>query len=60
MTMPRIIYPLKRFLYPRGGQINLADAGFLVDPESEYAPYYAQDVVPFDAIAHSPCMVLLG
>lgn len=58
--MPRIIYPWKRFWYPRGGQISLADSGFLVDPESEYAPYYPQNVAPFDVIAHSPCLVLLG
>lgn len=58
--MPQVVYPWKRFWYPRAGQISLADAGFLVDPESEYARYHSQDVRSFDAIAPSSCMVLLG
>ena len=38
----------------------MADQGFLLDPESEYATYYTTDVVSFEAIANIPCLVLLG
>jgi hypothetical protein len=58
--MPELVYPWKRFWCPRGGQISLADDGFLVDPESEYAKYFASDVVSFDSINDTQCLVLLG
>ena len=58
--MSRLIFPWKRFWYPRESTISLVDDGFLVDPESEYGKYYHKDVAPFDAIANSPCLVLLG
>jgi len=48
-----------RFFCPREGQISLADAGYLVDPEGSGALYNA-DVVPASkALAHR-CLVLLG
>lgn len=34
--------------------------GFLEDPESEYGRFTNSDVVPFSAISHIPCLVLLG
>ena len=40
--------------------MNLSDGGFLYDPDSEYAKYVNSDVKPFDAIAHIPCLALLG
>ena len=54
------VYPWKRFWYPREGQASLADGGFLLDPDSEYAKYYTTDVVPFDSIRDTQCLVFLG
>ncbi len=53
-------YRWKRFWCPRDGVINLSDGGFLFDPEAEYSSYLARDVVPFEQIAHQPCLALLG
>lgn len=53
-------YPWKRFWCPREGTLNLTDGGFLFDPEDEYAKYVTSDVVPFESIAHLPCLALLG
>ncbi len=58
--MPELVYPWKRFWCPRGSQISLSDDGFLVDPDGEYAKYYPTDVVDFDSISKTPCLVLLG
>ncbi len=58
--MQELVYPWKRFWCPRGGQISLADDGFLLDRDSEYAKYYSSDVVAFESISDAPCMVLLG
>ena len=53
-------YPWKRFWCPRDGVMNLSDGGFLYDPESQYAEFVQPDVVPFQKIAHQPCLALLG
>ncbi len=58
--MSRVVYDWKRFWCPRGGHIDLLDRGFLVDPEGDLAKYYPSDVVPFESIAHFPCLGLLG
>lgn len=60
ILVTQILYPWKRFWCRRGGTISLADQGFLLDPESEYAKYYTTDVVSFEAIANIQCLVLLG
>jgi predicted ATPase len=54
------IFPWKRFWCSRTGTISLNDNGFLLDPESEYAHYYHKDVVAFEKIQKTPCLVLLG
>ena len=54
------IYDWKRFWCPREGNINLSDGGYLVDPESKYRKIENPDVVPFESIAQTPCLVLLG
>jgi pimeloyl-ACP methyl ester carboxylesterase len=54
------VYPWKRFWYPREGQASLADDGFLLDPDSEAAKYHPTDVVAFEAISDTPCLILLG
>lgn len=53
-------YPWKRFWCPREGSTNLSDGGFLYDPESKYADLIQPDVIPFEKIAHMPCLALLG
>lgn len=40
--------------------MNLSDGGFLYDPESKYADLIQPDVIPFEKIAHMPCLALLG
>jgi hypothetical protein len=58
--MPNLAYDWKRFWCRREGRYSLSDDGFLVDPESELARYYPTDAVPFESIASSRCLVLLG
>ncbi len=53
-------YNFKRFWHPRESWINLSDGGFLSDPESEYSHINNPDVVPFESIMSTPCLVLLG
>ncbi|MHB1042630.1 MAG: NACHT domain-containing protein [Eubacteriales bacterium] len=58
--MKKQVYNWKRFWCPRSGTINLSDRGYLFDPDSEYGRFYNSNVVPFEAIAGIPCLVLLG
>jgi len=58
MTETSVLW--KRFRYPRGEHIDLADDGFLVDPDSEYGKYHNTEVRPFDWLDDTPCTVLLG
>lgn len=58
--MPKQTYNWKRFWCPRSGRINLADGGFLYDPETEYGKVYNPDLVTLEEIANIPCLVLLG
>ena len=58
MSNPR--YDWKRFWYPKGGTCRLDFAGYLDEPESSYAHITNPEVVPFEAIAETPCLVLLG
>ncbi|WP_156090437.1 NACHT domain-containing protein [Planktothrix paucivesiculata] len=58
MSDPR--YDWKRFWYPKGGTCKLDFAGYLDDPESSYAHITNPEVVPFEAISRTPCLILLG
>ncbi|HBE21183.1 MAG TPA: hypothetical protein DEG17_15325 [Cyanobacteria bacterium UBA11149] len=58
--MSEQVYDWKRFWCPRSGNINLGDRGYLVDPDSEWGQHFNPDLVSLDAIAHIPCLVLLG
>jgi len=58
--MSHQIYNWKRFWCLRTSNFNLADGGYLFDPDSEYGRIYNPDVVPFESIAGIPCLVLLG
>jgi predicted NACHT family NTPase len=54
------VYNWQRFWCPRSGHINLADGGYLYDPEAEWGNAYNPDLVSFSAISQIPCLVLLG
>ncbi|MHC5917531.1 MAG: NACHT domain-containing protein [Nostoc sp.] len=54
------MYNWKRFWCPNTGNIKLDYGGFLEDPELEHGHITNPDVVPFSAISHIPCLVLLG
>ena len=56
----KIHFQWKRFWCRLTGTIKITDNGFLLDPESNYARYYNQDVVSFDKIKSIPCLILLG
>ena len=53
-------YKWKRFWCPRDGNLNLADSGFLIDPDGEYGASFNPDVTSFDKIRDTPCLILLG
>ncbi|MEH2074441.1 MAG: hypothetical protein V7K57_08610 [Nostoc sp.] len=53
-------YEWKRFWCPRSGRINLADGGYLYNPEEKWGKIYNPDLVTFDAISHFSCLALLG
>lgn len=53
-------YNWKRYWCPRGGMFQLAAGGYFADPESEWGKLLKQDIFPFDAIANTPCLILLG
>ncbi|WP_228025017.1 NACHT domain-containing NTPase [cf. Phormidesmis sp. LEGE 11477] len=58
--MSKQVYEWKRFWCPRSGSINLADGGFLCDPDAEWGKAYNPDLVSSEAIADVSCLVLLG
>jgi len=58
--MSKQVYNWKRFWCPRSGHINLADGGYLCDPDAESGKVYNPDLVTLEAIADVPCLVLLG
>jgi predicted NACHT family NTPase len=58
--MTNKVYTWKRFWCTREGRINLLDGGYLYDLDSEWGHIYNPDVVPFDSIANTPCLLLLG
>ncbi|MEW6185122.1 MAG: hypothetical protein AB1585_05210 [Thermodesulfobacteriota bacterium] len=53
-------YNWKRFWVKREGQLNLADNGYLFDPDSEWGRIYNPDVLSYTAISSTPCLILLG
>jgi predicted NACHT family NTPase len=53
-------YKWKRFWCPREGSLSLHDGGYLVDPEGPYGQHWNADLHPFDSIAVSTCLVMLG
>jgi predicted NACHT family NTPase len=53
-------YDWQRFWCPRSSQINLADSGYLYDPDEKWGLAYNQDLVKLEKIADVPCLILLG
>lgn len=53
-------YPWKRFWYRDGEEARLEDAGFLADPESEYAFIFGSNAVSLEQLSQVPCLILLG
>jgi predicted NACHT family NTPase len=58
--MSKQIYAWKRFWCSRQGNINLADDGYLYDPDAEWGKVYNPDLVSLEEIADVPCLILLG
>ncbi len=53
-------YPWKRFFVQRGGVLHLSNDGYLEDPETANGRAVNPEVVPFESIDSTPCLVLLG
>lgn len=54
------IFSWKRFWCPPEGSLQLDNSGYLTDPEGEYEKYSNPDVVSFERIKNTPCLILLG
>ena len=54
------VYDWKRLWYPRGTNIDLSPQGYFYYPDSMLASIFGSVVVPFESIADTPCLVLLG
>lgn len=59
-SMPKTLYQWKRFWCPREGSMNLSDGGYLYNPDSEWGHIINKDIVSFEKISDTPCLVLLG
>lgn len=53
-------YPWKRFWIRRGGELSLADGGYLVDPETQYGEKWNPDILSNESLRDTRCLVLLG
>ena len=53
-------YNWKRFWCPRGSIFYLSDDGYMTDPESEWGKYTQPNIVSFNEIESTPCLILLG
>ena len=58
--MIRQDFDWQRFLCPTKGSFNLDYSGFLYDPKSKYGNFYNSDLVKFDEISDTLCLMLLG
>lgn len=54
------VYDWKRLWYPRGANVDLSPMGYLYYSDSIPASLFNSVVVPFESIADTPCLVLLG
>jgi len=60
LSMKKPIYDWKRFWCPPTGRQYLEYGGYLVDPDVRWRVAVNPDVVPFEDIADTPCLILLG
>ncbi len=60
IVVAKAAYNWKRFWCEPAGRVNLSDNGFLVDPDGEYGAAVNPDVVSWDSISKTACLVLLG
>lgn len=58
--MPTNKCKLKRFWIPPDETIDVSDGGFLPDPKTRSTWSFHSPPVPFEAIEHIPCLILLG
>jgi len=58
--MPELTYNWKRFWCPRTGTFNLSDGGYLYVPQVTWTRTAVSDVVPFESISSTQCLILLG
>ncbi len=58
--MSNLHFNWKRYWYPRGTSLNLADDGYLPDPDSQSGKIWNENVVPFEEISGLRALVLLG
>src|SRR6267142_6012653 len=58
--MPAIVYDWKRFWVPREGALAFDSEGFLAPPTDSKWSFWQSDVVGFDELAQSSCLILLG
>ncbi len=58
--MSKLIYNWKRFWCPREASFSLSDGGYLSDPEAQWGKFDNPTVKPFETIAETPCLILLG
>lgn len=56
----QIKFPWNRFWCSPEGKLHLDDWGYLTDPEGEYGKWLNPDVVSFEKIRDTPCLILLG
>jgi hypothetical protein len=54
------VFDWKRFWCPRGGIFNLADGGFLSDPETSWGKLLNPELVTFGELSEVRCLALLG
>ena len=55
-----LVYPWRRYWVSRDGMLDLSDAGFLLDPQSEAARYSAQRLASLQELQEFRALVLLG
>ncbi len=49
--MSNLRFNWKRFWYPRGSSLNLADEGYLPDPDSQSGKIWNTDIISFEQIS---------
>src|SRR5687767_2462345 len=56
----RTVHGWRRFWCLREESYSLGDAGFLIDPETEYGRHLQPNAIALNRLDEAPCLVLLG